>query len=72
MSGAGLLASRAALSAGCGLVTWALPASLVLPLSGVAPEIMLAPATDEESGGNWNEASAERVLELAKTRTCWL
>ncbi|KZS46764.1 bifunctional ADP-dependent (S)-NAD(P)H-hydrate dehydratase/NAD(P)H-hydrate epimerase [Paenibacillus glucanolyticus] len=68
MSGAGLLASRAALRAGCGLVTWALPASLVLPLSGAAPEIMLAPATDEESGGNWNEASAGRVLELAKTR----
>lgn len=43
MSGAGLLASRAALRAGCGLVTWALPASLVLPLSGAAPEVMLAP-----------------------------
>jgi len=68
MSGAGLLASRAALRAGCGLVTWALPASLVLPLSGAAPEVMLAPATGEESGGYWNEASAERVLELAKTR----
>jgi len=68
MSGAGLLASRAALRAGCGLVTWALPASLVLPLSGAAPEVMLAPATDEESGGYWDEASAERVLELAKTR----
>lgn len=68
MSGAGLLASRAALRAGCGLVTWALPASLVLPLSGAAPEVMLAPATDEESGGYWNEPSAERVLELAKTR----
>lgn len=68
MSGAGLLASRAALRAGCGLVTWALPASLVLPLSGAAPEVMLAPATGEESGGYWDEASAERVLELAKTR----
>ncbi|MFB4324001.1 NAD(P)H-hydrate dehydratase [Priestia sp. BR_2] len=67
MSGAGLLASRAALRAGCGLVTWALPASLVLPLSGAAPEVMLAPAT-EESGGYWNEASAEQVLSLAKSR----
>ncbi|MCM3262194.1 NAD(P)H-hydrate dehydratase [Paenibacillus lautus] len=68
MSGAGLLASRAALRAGCGLVTWALPASLVLPLSGAAPEVMLAPATEEESGGYWNEASAEQVLALAKSR----
>ncbi|KOR76848.1 bifunctional ADP-dependent NAD(P)H-hydrate dehydratase/NAD(P)H-hydrate epimerase [Paenibacillus solani] len=68
MSGAGLLASRAALRAGCGLVTWALPASLVLPLSGAVPEVMLAPATGEESDGYWNEPSAERVLELAKTR----
>lgn len=68
MSGAGLLASRAALRAGCGLVTWALPASLVLPLSGAAPEVMLAPATEEESGGCWNEASAEQVLSLAKSR----
>ncbi|PJN51725.1 Bifunctional NAD(P)H-hydrate repair enzyme Nnr [Paenibacillus sp. GM2FR] len=68
MSGAGQLASRAALRAGCGLVTWALPASLVLPLSGAAPEVMLAPATGEESGGYWDEASAEQVLELAKTR----
>lgn len=68
MSGAGLLASRAALRAGCGLVTWALPASLVLPLSGAAPEVMLAPATGEESGGYWDEASAEQVLGLAKTR----
>lgn len=68
MSGAGLLASRAALRAGCGLVTWALPASLVLPLTGAAPEVMLAPATEEESGGYWNEASAEQVLALAKSR----
>ncbi|MHA2857966.1 NAD(P)H-hydrate dehydratase [Paenibacillus lautus] len=68
MSGAGLLASRAALRAGCGLVTWALPASLVLPLTGASPEVMLAPATEEESGGCWNEASAEQVLALAKSR----
>lgn len=68
MSGAGLLASRAALRTGCGLVSWAVPDSLVLPLSGTAPEVMLVSGTDETSGGCWNLASAERVLELAQTR----
>ncbi|GIP28260.1 bifunctional NAD(P)H-hydrate repair enzyme Nnr [Paenibacillus sp. J23TS9] len=64
MSGAGLLCSRAALRAGSGLVTWALPAPLLPHMAGAAPEIMLAPAAD----GDWDEASAESVLGLAESR----
>lgn len=67
MSGAGLLASRAALRAGCGLVTWALPEELLLPMSGTAPEIMMAPGAAAGSG-TWDEASAGRVLELLQSR----
>ncbi|WP_339323210.1 NAD(P)H-hydrate dehydratase [Paenibacillus sp. FSL W8-0194] len=65
MSGAGLLCSRAALRAGSGLVTWALPAPLLPHMAGAAPEIMLAPAAD----GDWDEASAETVLQLAASRS---
>ncbi|MGG3742158.1 NAD(P)H-hydrate dehydratase [Paenibacillus chibensis] len=64
MSGAGLLCSRAALRAGSGLVTWALPAPLLPHMAGAAPEIMLAPA----SGGDWDEGSAASLLELAASR----
>ncbi|WP_160039008.1 NAD(P)H-hydrate dehydratase [Paenibacillus sp. USDA918EY] len=65
MSGAGLLCSRAALRAGSGLVTWALPATLLPHMAGAAPEIMLAPA----GSGDWDEASAEAVLQLAASRS---
>lgn len=65
MSGAGLLCSRAALRAGSGLVTWALPASLLPHMAGAAPEIMLAPAADAD----WDEASAQSVIGLAESRS---
>lgn len=68
MSGAGLLCSRAALRAGSGLVTWAVPESLLLPLVGAAPELMLVPGTEEVTDGVWNESSADRILELADSR----
>ncbi|MWV45806.1 NAD(P)H-hydrate dehydratase [Paenibacillus sp. HJL G12] len=64
MSGAGLLCSRAALRAGSGLVTWALPAPLLPHMAGAAPEIMLAPAAE----GDWDAASATSVLQLAESR----
>ncbi|MCJ8011920.1 NAD(P)H-hydrate dehydratase [Paenibacillus sp. KQZ6P-2] len=64
MSGAGLLCSRAALRAGSGLVTWALPAPMLPHMAGAAPEIMLAPA----AGGDWDVASARAVLQLARSR----
>ncbi|MET3547429.1 NAD(P)H-hydrate epimerase [Paenibacillus favisporus] len=64
MSGAGLLCSRAALRAGSGLVTWALPGPLLPHMAGAAPEVMLASAT----AADWHEASAARVLELLAGR----
>lgn len=67
MSGAGLLAAKAALRAGCGLATWALPAALLPPLLGVVPELMLAPVADGGSGA-WNPAAANEVLRLLEAR----
>ncbi|MCA1292494.1 NAD(P)H-hydrate dehydratase [Paenibacillus sp. alder61] len=67
MSGAGLLAAKAALRAGCGLATWALPAALLPPLLGAVPELMLAPVADGGSGA-WNPAAANEVLRLLEAR----
>ncbi|AIQ44805.1 carbohydrate kinase [Paenibacillus sp. FSL R7-0273] len=64
MSGAGLLAARAALRAGCGLVTWALPAALMPYVIGAAPEVMLAAAGGGEDG-TWNAGTAAEVLRLS-------
>lgn len=63
MSGAGLMASRAALRIGTGLVTWALPASLLPGVVGHVPELMVAEAT---AGDSWNRDSADTVLKLAE------
>lgn len=68
MSGAGLLASKAALRAGCGLATWALPAALAPHVLGAVPELMLAPVGDGASEG-WSEAAAGEVLRLLETRS---
>ncbi|WP_310831161.1 NAD(P)H-hydrate dehydratase [Paenibacillus pedocola] len=67
MSGAGLLAARAALRAGCGLVTWALPDKLLPYVIGAAPEIMLAAAGGREDG-TWNAGTAAEVLRLGAVR----
>lgn len=67
MSGAGLLCTSAALRAGCGLATWAVPASLARHLLGRLPEAMLAGLPDA-GHGDWAEVSAEQVLSLAKGR----
>ncbi len=67
MSGAGLLCTSAALRAGCGLVTWAVPASLARHLLGRLPEAMLAGLPDA-GHGDWAEVSAEQVLALAQSR----
>ncbi|OKQ00046.1 bifunctional ADP-dependent NAD(P)H-hydrate dehydratase/NAD(P)H-hydrate epimerase [Paenibacillus sp. P46E] len=66
MSGAGLLASRAALRAGCGLVTWALPTMLLPFVIGAAPELMLAAAGGEN--GAWSAGTAAEVLRLSSGR----
>ncbi|MFI2856061.1 NAD(P)H-hydrate dehydratase [Paenibacillus sp. JSM ZJ436] len=69
MSGAGLLCSRAALRAGSGLVTWALPDELLLPMSGAAPELMLSPVQAAEgTSGSWHEDSATDILKLLQSR----
>ena len=65
MAGAGLLCVRAALRAGCGLATWALPASLAPLVTGRAPEAMLAPLADG-GRGDWSAVAPEALAaELA-------
>jgi len=64
-SGAGLLAARAALRAGAGLVTWALPERLQAPMIGRAPEVMLA-AVGDGGRGDWADAAPQDVLRLAE------
>ncbi|WP_339312489.1 NAD(P)H-hydrate dehydratase [Paenibacillus sp. FSL M7-0896] len=68
MSGAGLLSARAALRAGCGLVTWALPEKLLPHVIGSVPELMLAPVTGGD--GEWNAGTAAEVLRLSTSRDC--
>ncbi|REK68302.1 MAG: bifunctional ADP-dependent NAD(P)H-hydrate dehydratase/NAD(P)H-hydrate epimerase [Cohnella sp.] len=64
MSGAGLLCAKAALRAGCGLVTWALPEALALPLAGVLPEAMIRGIADGGSG-EWADADVGDALSAA-------
>ncbi len=63
MSGAGFMASRAALRIGSGLVTWALPQALLPDIVGHVPELMVAEAS---AGDGWNRASAGTILKLAE------
>jgi NAD(P)H-hydrate epimerase len=67
MAGAGLLCVRAALRAGCGLATWALPQSVAAPMLGRVPEAMLAPLAD---GGrsDWAAVPAEALAALGTGR----
>lgn len=67
MSGAGLLCAKAALRAGCGLVTWAVPDRLVEPLLGRLPEAMLAGLPDG-GRGDWSAVPADELLTLAAER----
>ncbi len=60
MSGAGLLTAKAALRAGSGLVTWAVPDSLLDSLIGHLPEVMLAALP----GNGHRRQSADALLEL--------
>ncbi|MBN2981888.1 MULTISPECIES: NAD(P)H-hydrate dehydratase [Cohnella] len=61
MSGAGLLCAKAALRAGCGLLTWAVPEALALPLAGALPEAMIRGIADGGSG-EWGGADADDAL----------
>jgi ADP-dependent NAD(P)H-hydrate dehydratase / NAD(P)H-hydrate epimerase len=67
MTGAGLLCCKSALRAGCGLVTWALPESLVEGVSGHVPEIMYAPIHDPIQG-EWTNTSPDAILALASDK----
>ncbi|WP_340394874.1 NAD(P)H-hydrate dehydratase [Paenibacillus sp. FSL E2-0177] len=67
MSGAALLAARAALRTGCGLVTWALPKKLLPSVIGVVPELMLADVGGSEEG-NWEAETASELLKLSEER----
>ncbi|WP_313639845.1 NAD(P)H-hydrate dehydratase [Paenibacillus sp.] len=67
MSGAGLLSARAALRAGCGLVTWALPQKLLPFIIGSAPELMLADVGGNEDG-TWNAKTISELLKLGTDR----
>ncbi|MNW50678.1 Bifunctional NAD(P)H-hydrate repair enzyme Nnr [compost metagenome] len=68
MSGAGLLAAKAVLRAGSGLVTWALPEALLPYVLGAVPELMLAPAGGAPEAGAWNAAAAPELLRLLAAR----
>lgn len=64
-SGAGLLAAKAALRAGAGLVSWALPERLLEPMLGRVPEVMLAGVSDH-GRGDWEETVPSDILQLAE------
>ncbi|MGC5328868.1 NAD(P)H-hydrate dehydratase, partial [Brevibacillus sp. SYSU BS000544] len=64
MSGAGLLCSKAALRTGSGLVTWAVPESLVPSLMGLVPEVMLKGLAGKTHSLN----SVEELLAVLTTR----
>lgn len=65
MSGAGILCTKAALRAGSGLVTWALPSKLTDKLFGAVPEAMIR-SVEETQPGQWEGTEPEAVSELAK------
>jgi NAD(P)H-hydrate epimerase len=66
-SGAGLLCATAALRAGSGLVTWALPESLLPFMLGKRPEIMLTGIADSGQG-DWSQTVPDEILRLAQDK----
>ncbi|WP_322923499.1 NAD(P)H-hydrate dehydratase [Paenibacillus campi] len=62
MSGAGLMASRAALRIGSGLVTWLLPEQLMKHMVGHVPELMMAPVA-EQADGQWTATTTDAILQ---------
>jgi len=67
MSGAGLLCSKAALRSGAGLVTWAVPEALALPLAGRLPEVMITGMPDGGSG-QWGDVDPQELAGLAVSK----
>jgi NAD(P)H-hydrate epimerase len=66
-SGAGLLCASAAMRAGAGLVTWALPQSIRDPFMGRRPELMLRGIPDD-GRGSWPASSAEELIALSRDK----
>lgn len=64
--GASMLACRAAVRVGAGLVTLAAPASLVSRVAGDLPEATYLPLTETASGGIAREAAAALAPELPR------
>lgn len=67
-SGAGWLTAKAALRAGSGLVTWALPDTLIRSLAGHLPEAILTGVPDDGQG-NWAADSADTIVHMANERS---
>jgi hydroxyethylthiazole kinase-like uncharacterized protein yjeF len=65
-AGAPSMASLAALRAGAGLVTAAVPASVLPLVAGVAPELMCAPLAEQDGHAAAVNASAESLAMLLK------
>lgn len=70
-SGAGLLAVKAALRAGAGLATWALPERLLDAAIGHVPEAMLRAVRDSGTG-DWSQTDPQDVLRLAEGKDALL
>lgn len=67
MSGAGLLCCTAALRAGCGLVTWAVPDAVVPSVIGARPELMLDGIADG-GRGDWASTDPAELAQRAEER----
>ena len=71
-AGAPSMASLAAMRAGAGLVTAAVPRSIVALVAGVAPELMLAPLQEDASGavslGDISDATGTSVAKLIEEK----
>lgn len=67
MSGAGLLCAKAALRSGAGLVTWAVPDLLAMPLAGSLPEVMISGMADGGSG-QWSAVDPQELIERTERK----
>ncbi|MBI4061820.1 MAG: bifunctional ADP-dependent NAD(P)H-hydrate dehydratase/NAD(P)H-hydrate epimerase, partial [Elusimicrobia bacterium] len=67
MAGAAILAARAALRSGAGLVTVAVPAGVAAAVAGAAPSAMTLPLP-ENAAGAFRPEGADRLKEYAKDR----
>ena len=67
MTGAAALAATAALRAGAGIITLAVPESLQPVLAGQLQEVMVQPVEEKTKGAMGGEEALRRLLELAQS-----